>query len=111
VLNAHKNQARLLVAGDDLNRVGDHFFGAFKKLCRVQRLAQRMRANDADAGRIEALQTFGKQRQAGKPALHRLFAQHVIAVQPVSQMHALLKATNDLHRAIHHTGNHHVETV
>lgn len=64
MFNAHENQTRLLVSGDDLNRVGDHFFGPLEELRRVQRLAQRVGAHDANAGGREALQAFGKQRQA-----------------------------------------------
>ena len=111
MLNAHKNQARFFIAGDDLDRVGDHFFRAFKKLRRVGRLTQRMRPDDADAGRGEPLQTFSKQRQAVQPAGHRFFAQHRVFIKAIGQMHALFQASNDLHGAIDDTGDHHMKTV
>ena len=111
MLNAHKNQARFFIAGDDLDRVGDHFFRAFKKLCRVGRLTQRMRPDDTDAGRGEPLQTFSKQRQAVQPAGHRFFAQHRVFIKAIGQMHALFQASNDLHGAIDDTGDHHMKTV
>ena len=64
VLDAHEDQTRFLVTGDDLNRVGDHLFGPLEKLWRVQRLTQGVGAHDAYAGGREALQAFSKQRQA-----------------------------------------------
>ena len=64
VLNTHENQTRFLVTGDDLNRVGDHFFGSLEELRGVQRLAQRVGPHNANAGRREALQALSKQGQA-----------------------------------------------
>ncbi|MNP38629.1 hypothetical protein D3C76_1321530 [compost metagenome] len=70
-----------------------------------------MGSDNADARRGEALQAFGKQRQAVQPALHRLFAEHVVGAQAVSQVDALFQSTDDLHCAINLTGNDHVEAV
>ena len=111
MFHAHKNQARFFIARNDFNRVGDYLFRAFKKFCGVQCLAQRVRTDNAHACRIKALQAFGEQRQASQPALHCLFAQHVIAVQTISQVHALFQAADDLHCAVDHTRNDHMETV
>ena len=111
MLHAHKNQARFFITGDDLDRVGDHFFRAFKKLCRIGRLAQRMRPDDADAGRGEPLQAFGKQRQAVQPAGHGFFAQHRVFIEAIGQMYALFQASDDLHGAVDDTGDDHMKTV
>ncbi|MNV43182.1 hypothetical protein D3C71_1348890 [compost metagenome] len=55
VFHAHENQSRFFVTRDYLNRIGDNFFRAFEKLRCVQRLAQRVRSDDAHAGRRKAL--------------------------------------------------------
>ncbi|STQ60954.1 Uncharacterised protein [Pseudescherichia vulneris] len=111
MLNAHKDQSGFFVARDDLNRVGDDLLRTLEEISGVGGLAQSVGANNADVSRVEALQAFGKQRQAAQAALNRLFAQNAVLIQAVGQMHALLQAANDLHGAIHHTGNDHVETV
>ena len=65
MFHAHKNQTRFLVTRNDFNRVGDHFFRAFEKLWRIQRLAQRVCSDNTHARCREPLQAFGEQRQAG----------------------------------------------
>ncbi|GEC68219.1 hypothetical protein RTE01_28540 [Raoultella terrigena] len=70
-----------------------------------------MRANDADAGGRKALQAFGKQRQAAKPARDRLFAEHGVFIQTIGQMNPLFKAADDLHCPVDDTGDHHMKTV
>ena len=64
MFDAHKNQARLFMAGNHLNRVGDHFCRAPQKLFRIHRLTQRVGADNGDVAGAEALQPLGKQRQA-----------------------------------------------
>ncbi len=111
MFDAHKNQARLFMTGNDLDRVGDNLRRALQKLFRVYRLAQGMGADNGDVARAETLQTFGEQRQAAQPALHRLFAQAIFAVQTVSQMYALLQTTKHLHSAVDHARDDHMKAV
>ena len=60
MLYAHKNQTRFFIAGDDFNRVGDDLLRALEEFCGVCRLAQRVRADDADAGWVKTLQALGE---------------------------------------------------
>ena len=39
------------------------------------------------------------------------FAEHAALIKPIRQVYALLQTTDDLQRAIHLTGDDHVETV
>nr|MBA2817167.1 hypothetical protein [Candidatus Pantoea persica] len=111
MLDAHKDQACLFVAGDHFDRVGDHLGCALQKLFRIHHLTQGMGADDSDVAGVKALQTFGKQRQAAQSALYRLFAQAIFTVQAVSQMYTLFQATKHLRGAIDHASDDHMKAV
>ncbi|MNZ90932.1 hypothetical protein D3C78_1099030 [compost metagenome] len=89
MLHAHKDQTRFFLSGDDFNRVGDHFSCTFEKHFRVNGLTQGVSTDDGDVIRREALQPFGKQRQAGQSTFYCLFTEHIVAVQSIGEVDPL----------------------
>ena len=94
VRHAGVDQPRFLAAGDDLDREAQRRLRAQQEGVAVARLAQRLRGHRAHLGRREAGQPRGKAAQAGQAALHGVFGQQALGVEPGAQAHGLLQVVD-----------------
>jgi hypothetical protein len=92
--HAGVDQARLLAAGDDLDRVAQRGLRTQQEGVAVARLAQGLRGHRAHLAGLEAGQARGEAAQAGQAALGRLFGQQAVGVEAGAQAHGLLQVVD-----------------
>ncbi len=105
------DEARLLLAADDLDGVVEHLGRLAHKLAGIAGAAQRVGTGDADLIRIDVGEPLGKDRQAGEAAGHRLRAHPLVGIHPFGQPHPLLDAIDDAKAPLAEMGDHHVKAV
>ena len=105
------NQTRFLAPGNHLNAVAQHLLHLTNELPAVTRLAQRTGRDDADSARRQAVDQLSEAPQTIEPALHGLFAEHVVFVQPGGQLHLLAQTLEDADLALLNARQHHMEAV
>jgi hypothetical protein len=92
--HAGVDQARLLAAGDDLDRVAQRGLRAQQEGVAVARLAQRLRGHGAHLPGSKPARRCGEAPQAGQAALRGLFGQQAVGVEAGAQAHGLLEVVD-----------------
>ncbi|MOA19241.1 hypothetical protein D3C78_1396080 [compost metagenome] len=89
--DAQVDQACFFTAGDDFYRVAEDFFGPADEFGTVACFAQGVGAHDPHGTLGQTVDQLGKALQAIDPALHGLFAELALLVDPGSQLNLLAK--------------------
>jgi len=109
--NTAVDQACLLDAGDDLDRVAQRLFRAFEELRGVLRAAQGIRTDDAHVFRRQPGQALSKSAQALQRAFLRRGVHVAGLVEAIGQADLFAQAVDQLEAAAVHLRDDHVKTV
>ena len=111
VRDAGVDQARLLDAGDDLDRVAERLARALEEGLLAVRLAQRVGADHAHAVGVHVAQALAEALEAGERARGHVLVEAAVLVHAGGQAHHLAQAVDDDQLAVRVARDHHVEAV
>ena len=111
VRDAGVDEARLLHAGDDLDRVAERLAGALEEGLLAVREPQRIGADAAHAVGVHVAQALAEALEAGERARRHVLVDAAVLGDAGGQAHHLAQAIDDDQLAVRVARDHHVEAV
>jgi hypothetical protein len=111
VRHAEVDQARLLVAGDDVDGMAERALGTGDEIPGVARLAQRVGPDHAHGTARQVTHPLAELLEAGQRTGHGLVADVVVEIETGGKAHGLAHAVDDPEAVILGAGDDHVEAV